>query len=295
MISKLILQILGEMVETAQKLGQASENADARSAIIRSKRKAFTALFPYVVLGEKREQNEMFDAFLRLSSAWERSGLMWHRIEPFISALLDEGSPVPSKRAAILISPYIPWWQFKENGGRLIQLLTEAASKDSDTEVVGQSIVDTLLQVACWKSPPIPAGMWSWLNKCPNLPPACSGRYWGSRRSVFRMVRALEDTEILTSYLRVVWSEWDFLMPRGFDEMCVSIEVDFIGQEKSQHRKDLLDRLDHIRRKLELGLWHMRQHKPSLKEENLHRRQVQYAKLEEILRRVDRKAITRPV
>ena len=150
----------------------------------------------------------MFDALLRLARVWERSGLMWPHIEPFLSTLLDEESPVSSKRAAILISPHIPWWR-PENRGRLIQLLTDAASGVPYTDVIGQSIVDTLLQVACWESPPIPASMWLWLNRRPNLPPACSGRYWGSKLAVVRMVRALEDPEILTSYLLAVWSEWD--------------------------------------------------------------------------------------
>ena len=281
------------MVETSQKLGGASEDADARSTMIHSRRKALTALFPYVILREKGEQDEMLDVLLCLARAWERSGLMWPHIEPFLSALLNEASPVSSKRAAILISPHIPWWRFK-NGGRLVQQLMEVASEVPYTDVVGQSIVDTLLQVACWKSPTIPAGMWAWLNKRPNLPPACSGRYWGSKQGVCKMVRALGDTELLTSYLLVVWSEWDFLMPRGFGEMCASIQEDFIGQEEGQHRKDLLDRLDHIRRELELGLEHIQQHKPSLKEGNLRHRQDQYAGLEAILRKVDREAFTGP-
>jgi len=35
------------------------------------------------------------------------------------------------------------------------------------------------------------------------------------------MVRALKDIETLKSYLLLVWSEWDFLMPRGFDEIVL--------------------------------------------------------------------------
>ena len=275
------------MVKTYQGL---AKDARARSAMIKSKRKVFTTLFPYVVSGGLGEQNKMFSAFLDLAGTWGRSGLMWPRIEPFLSTLLDEGSL--SKRAAILISPHLPWWQFR-NGGRLIQLLTEAASEVPDADdVVDQSIVDTLLQVACWKPPLIPAGMWSWLNRRPNLPPVCSGRYWGSKQAVVRMVRGLEDTEILTSYLLVVWSEWDFLMPKGFAEMCASIQEDFNGQERSQHRKVLLDRLDQITGKLESGLGDIQRDKPDLEGGNLHLWKSRYAELGEILRRVDSEAIT---
>lgn len=221
-------------------------------AMIRSKRKALTALFPHVVFREKEGLHEIFDALLHAARASGRSGLMWFYIEPFISALLDEKAPASSKRAAILISPHIPWWQL-ENGGQSIRLWAEAASIITYTDDVSQSIVDALLQIACWNSPSVPASMWSWLNRCPTLPPACSGRYWGSRQAVCKVIRALEDIETLTSYLLLVWSEWDSLMPRGFNEMCASIREDFSGKEMGYHRKRLLPRLVHVLRELELG------------------------------------------
>jgi hypothetical protein len=263
--------------------------ADTRSAVIRSKRKALTALFPYVVLRAKGGEHKMFDMFLGVVRSSERSGLMWFYIEPLLSALLDEKAPVFSKRAAILASPHVPWWQF-ENGGRLIRLWAEASSAVPYTVDVGRSVVDTLLQIACWKSPTIPAGMWSWLNKRPNLPPICSGRYWGSSQAVVEMVRALNDVETLTSYLLLVWSEWDFLMPGGFDEMCVSIQEDFSGEEMGHHRRELLRRLGHVQRELELGLG---RYKPGLKEENLLLRRDQYRRLEEVLLEVDKEATGR--
>ena len=268
-----------------------AEDTDERSTVIRSKRKALTALFPYVALREEEGQHEMFDAFLHVARASERSGLMWFYIEPLFSALLDEGAPVVLKRVAILISPHIPWWQF-EDSGRLIQVWVEAASAVPYTDDIGQSVVDTLLQIACWKSPTIPAGVWSWLNKRPDLPPACPGRYWGSSQAVFKTIRALDDIEILTSYLVLVWSEWDFLMPKGFDEMCASVREDFGGEEMGHYRKDLLDRLGHVRRELGLGLEYIQQHKPRLDEENFRLRQRQYEELREILVKVDRGVVT---
>jgi len=272
MVSWLITQKLGEMVK----------DADTRSIMIHSKRKALTALFPYVVLRVKEGDYEMFKAFLRVVRSSGRSGLMWFYIEPLLSALLDEKTPTPLKWAAILVSPHVPWWQF-EDGERLIRLWADASSAVPYMDEVGQSVVDTLLQIASWKSPTIPAGMWSWLNMRPSLPPLCSGRYWGSREAVVKMVRALNDIETLKSYLLLVWSEWDFLMPRGFDEMCTSIQEDFRGEEMNRHREDLLRRLGDIRVELGRGLEYFQRDKPELKKESLGLRQDQYEKLKEIL------------
>jgi len=269
------------------------EGPDMGSTMIRSKRKALTALFPHAVLRENEGQHEMSDAFLRAARASPRSGLMWYCIEPFLSALLDEDIPILSKRAVILVSPHIPWWQFKK-GGQLIRLWATATSEVDYTDEVGQSVVDTLLQIACWKSPPIPPRMWSWLNRRPCLPPVCSGRYWGSRQAVFKTVRALGDFEILTSYLLLVWSEWDFVMPRGFDEMCASIQEDFGGEEMSQHRKDLLEHLERVLMQLDLGLEHIRQHRPGLEEDRILLRQRQYRRLEETLLEVDKEVVDTP-
>jgi len=277
-----------------QKLREIVEDAGTRSTIIRSKRKALTALFPYVTLRTKDGEHEMFDVFLRVVRSSERSGLMWFYIEPLLSVLLDERAPVFSKQAAIMASPHVPWWQF-ENGGHLVQLWAGAYSAVPYTDDVGQSVVDTLLQIASWKSPAITDDMWLWLNKCPDLPPVCSGRYWGSNHAVFKMVRALKDTKTLTSYLLLIWSEWDFLMPRGFDEMCASIREDFSGEEMGRHRTDLIRRLSYVRRELERGLEYIQQYKPELKEENLHRRRDQYKRLQDILLEVDNETAAGPI
>jgi len=268
------------------------EATDMRSTTIRSKRKALTALLPYVVLQVKEGEHEMFDVFLRVIRSSERIGLMWFHMEPLLSALLDEKTPAVLKRVVILTSPYIPWWQF-ENGGQLIQLWEEASSAIPYTNDVGQSVVDTLLQIAYLGSPTIPASMWLRLNMRPDLPPICWGRYWGSDRPVFEMVRALKDIKTLTSYLLLVWSEWDFLI--CFDEMCASIREDFSGEEMGNHRKDLLRRLGDVQKELERGLGHIQQYKPELKEGNLRRRRDQYRRLEEILLEVDKETTNRPI
>ena len=219
-----------------RKLGEMIGDADMRSTIIYSKRKALTALFPYVVLRVKEGKHEMFNVFLRVVRSSEWSGFMWFYIEPLLSALLEE-TRIFLKRAAILVSPHLPWWKFR-NGGQLVQLWAEA---------------------------------------------------------VFEMVRALKNIETLTSYLLLVWSEWDCLMPGSLDEMYTVIREDFSGEEVGHHRKDLLCRLGHVRRELEPGLGHIRQYKPWLTEDNLRLKRDQYRRLEEILLEVDKEAIDRPI
>jgi len=260
--------------------------ADPR--LIYSKRKAITALFSHMVWLEREGRQHMFDMFFHVARASDRSGFMWHCTEPLLSAFLDEETPNFQKRTMILVSPHIPWWQLKN--GDLIQLWARAISAVPYADDIGQSVVDALLQIACWEPRPIPPDLWQWLNMRPSLPPVCTGRFWGSHKPVFKMVQALEDVETLTSYLLLIWSEWDFLMPEGFDEMCVSIREDFSGERMGYHRKDLLQRLDRILGELGLGLEHIRRYKPGLEEDGFLRRQHQYGQLKEILSEVDREA-----
>ena len=273
MIAGIITQKLKKMVE------------DANAPTISSKYEALTALFRYAALWV---DGGMLDAFKCVATSPGGSGLMQLHIVPLLSTLLDEKSPNSLKRAAILASPHVPWWQF-ENGKELIQLWAKASSAVPYTDDIGRSVVDALLQIAHSKSPTIPDGMWSWLDKRPNLPPICSGRRLGSSQAVVEMVRGLKDTKTFTSYLLLVWSEWDFLELDGFKEMC-SILEDFGGEELYHHRKDLLDRLGHVRTELKRGLRHFQHYKPGLTEDNFRDGQGQYMRLEEILLEANKKA-----
>jgi len=191
---------------------------------------------------------------------------------PF-TTLLIEGSP-PTKQAAVLASCYLPWWNFL-NDKHLIQLWATATSGVPYTDEVGQSVVDTLLQIASNGSlqPHIPVSMWLWLNKHPLLPPTCIGHWQGSTQVVLQAVRALGDKETLKSYLLLVWSEWDpihlggvhnysgqhYSHQKSLYEMCTSIREDFSGIRMRQHREDLLQWLDHVLGQLDLGLGHLQQ------------------------------------
>ena len=128
-----------------------------------------------------------------------------------------------------------------------------AISAALPTEDVVGSVVDMLLQLAAdpHLQSSIPADVWSWLNERPSLPSVCRGRYLGSGRDTVRTARAPDDIGILTSYLILVWSEWEPLDREGFTEMRISIRQDFSGVGNGYYRAELLQRLDYILGKLD--------------------------------------------
>ena len=141
---------------------------------IRRNRKAISALFPYAARQEREGRHEMLEVILQIARASTQSGFIWHRIGPLATTLLDEEGPVSPKRAMVLALPHIPW-QKLTNREYLIKLWAVAASAVPYTDDIGQSVVDTLLQITYYLgslSPHIPIGMWSWLNKRPSLYPA---------------------------------------------------------------------------------------------------------------------------
>ena len=223
---------------------------------------------------------------------------MWHWVKPPVAKLLNKGSPLPLKQAALLVSPHLPWWSFIDSK-HLIQLWAAGAWAVPYTNEIGQSVADTLLQIAfngCLR-PHIPINMWSWLNRHPFLPPVCVGRHQGSAFGVIQTVRALGNVEILKSYMLLFWSEWDPLYsgkvhrysgqhhhyPKSLHEMYVSVREDFSGVGMEYHQEDLLQRLDYILGQLDMGLEHLQQHKPSLNESNIQQMKEQYSKLKEAL------------
>jgi len=251
---------------------------------LRSGRKAITVLFPYAVWQEQDGRHEMLAIFLRAARASNYTGFAWHHVQPFVNTLLSKADP----RTLLLASPHVPWdsWIGRVD---LIRPWTAAVQKVPYTEEVGQSVVDTLLQIASEDEllPQIDADIWSWLNKKPSLPPACLGRVFGSYSHVVKAVRGLKDAEILRSYLLLVWSEWDSLWPHGFDEMCVSIREDFGRIRMGHHRTELLQRLDQVLERLDLGFEYLNQHNPNFEEHDLRAMQVQYPALRAILLEVD--------
>jgi len=226
----------------------------------------------------------MLTIFLRAARASHYTGFIWHHVQPFVSTLFNKADP----RTILLASPHVPWDSWTGRGN-LIKPWTAAVLKVPYTEEVGQSVVDTLLQIASEDEllPQIGVDVWSWLNKKPSLPPACLGRVFGSYSHVVKAVRGLKDVEIFKSYLLLVWSEWDSLWPHGFNEMCASIRDDFGKIRMGNHRADLIERLDRVLERLDLGFGYLKQQNPYLEEHDLTAMQVQYTALRAILLEVD--------
>ena len=245
-----------------------------------SKRKAISALLPYAVWEERSGQLEMLDMFLRAARASRKLYYMWHHIHQFSSTLLSKASP----RAIVLTSPHIPWY-LEPNGEDLVCQWAAAASAVPRTEETTQSVVDTLLQISPQAGllSHITVDLWLWLTKRPSLPPVCQGRYLGTCTEIIRVARGLKNIEVLKSYLLLAWSEWAPLWGGSFGEMRGSICNDFGGFGMSRHRKDLIQRLDHILKQLDGGLDYLKHHNPYLDEDHLQTMMRQYGELKAVL------------
>jgi len=244
---------------------------------IRSKRKATTALFSYVVRQEQEGGGGMMDVFLRVVK------LRLFTIGPQITTLFGKGNSDSLNRVITLVSPYAPWESREFHSDTVIRRWAAAASAVPYTEEVGRCIVDALLQISSFNflQPHIPADVWGLLKKRPPLPPFCVGRFLGTTGCVVRRVRELGDVEILKSYLLLVWSEWDVVHSEGFTDMCVLIRDDFGGIWMGGHWGELIGRLDHVLGRLDQGFGSSLQP---------HRIKKQYEELKEILLEVDKEA-----
>jgi len=256
---------------------------------LRSKRKAITTLLPYAIWLEQDGQPEILDTFLHAVRASKTLYFTWSRANQFAGTLFSEASP----RAIVLASPYI----LRKAPGRddMVQRWAAAASVVPYTEEVAQSVVEALLQIAFnHELLPHLTNIWSWLTKRPSLPPVSMGRSLGIHPNTINVVRELGDTEILKSYLLLVWSEWNRIWYKGsFDEMCASTREDFGGIGMGHHRADLIQRLDHILVQLDRGLEYLKQHNPDLNEDSVRRMGDQYGELRNILLGMNIEAIAR--
>jgi len=282
-VSSLITQRLETMVKSADQ------------ELIRSKHKAISVLFPYVVRLEQSGKQRMVDMSLRAAMALNSEEFIWHRAKPLIMRLSNTQSPLSLDWLITLASPHVSWHE-EPYDGNMVTRWAEAASALPYAEDVGKSVVDTLLHIASVDTlqPHIPVGIWAWLKEQPSLPPECSGRSRGTSGDVVRQVRALGDAEILKSYLLLVWSEWDRIddeQSGGLTEMEVSIREYFSGIEMWRHREDLIKRLDHVLEQLDRGLDHLQRHKPSLEIHDISRAKVQYNELKRVLLDVGIEAI----
>ena len=246
-------------------------------------------LFSCAIHLEQSGEHKMIDVIVLVVKI---SGTIfpWDRIGAEVAALFDESSPRSLDRAITLISPYVPWHEYT---GIAVARWAVAVSAVPYSEEVGQSVVIALLRISSQLhlQPHTPVNVWAWLKERPPLLPVCQGRSDGSSDSVVRQVRGLRDIEILKSYLLLVWSEWDYLLPDGCLEMQALIREDFGGVGMRCHRDDLIEHLDHVQEQLDRGVEYFQQHKPRILEHDIQQAKEQYEGLKNILVDVDKTAM----
>ena len=275
-----------------QKLRSMVEGADP--GLVRSKGKAISTVLPYSVFLEQGGRPEMLDAVIDAFSASNSLRPIWDHAQPYLRSLLSRPNHPSLHRAIMLTSPHTDWNNELCDESMVSRWVRSVAATSAAayTEAVGQSVVDTLLQIADVDRlrPHIPVDIWTWLKKRPSLPPVCRGRRMCTYFDVVHQIRGLEDIEILESYFLLVWSEWSWLFDSGFDEMKIAIGEDFGGIGMWRHREDLIERLDYVLGQLEQGWEFLHQSNSLVDEYGVRRAKVYYVKLKERLLEVDEKA-----
>lgn len=132
--------------------------------------------------------------------------------------------------------------------GAIVELWLATASVVPYTDGVGQSVVDTLLQMASnYKlRSHIPVFAWHWLKRQPVLGPDCQGLKCGTLSTVVLKIKNLQDIGLITSYLSIVWSEWSDLDDLGCRWMLCIIRGELCGTGAAGYQADLIQRLDHV-------------------------------------------------
>ena len=262
---------------------------------VRSKRKAISIVLPYSVFLEQSGRPETLDAVIDAFRASNLFRPMWDHAQPYLRSLLGRPNHPPLDRAIMLTSPYIDWDSELCDESMVSRWVRSVAATSAAayTEAVGQSVVDTLLQIALVyrPRPHIPVNLWTWLKKPPSLPPLCWGRRRGTDFDMVHQIRGLGDIEILKSYFLLVWSEWDWPYAHGLDEMEIAISEEFGGIGMWCHREDLIERLDYVLGQLEQGWEFLHRHNPSVKKSDVSRGKEAYGELKERLLEVDMKAM----
>lgn len=193
----------------------------------------------------------MIDVILRAakssnSKSSNTGKFMWHQVALYISRLFEKQSPTSLNRVITLVSPYAPW-EGTLNSTIAVTRWAAATSAIPYTEEVGQSVVDTLFQIAYidFLRPHIPLNIWELLKRQPSLPPMYHGMGTGGKENVVAHVRRLGDIEILKSYFLLLWTHL-YQPSSAVHVMERSIREDFGGIRMEKHRKDLVKRLDHV-------------------------------------------------
>ena len=173
-----------------------------------------------------------------------------------MAQFLETVLPISLKYATL--DAFRHWNQFLLHANdisAMTQLWIMAASALSYTNDVGQSVVDTLLQMASRSDlqPYMPELAWDWLKKRPVFNSQCLGHHVGTAENVVQMVQELGDVGLITSYLFIVWSEWSCITHWQFQLMLHLIREELSGVGVAGYRSDLIQRLDDVLPQLEPG------------------------------------------
>lgn len=197
----------------------------------------------------------MVDVVSRAAITSNSAEFVWHRIGQHITGLFDDPRPSSLNLVITLMSPHVNW-VVKLGDRNAVTKWAATASMAQHMEVVCRSVVGALLRIAPNKSPrshiPIELLMSVPKNQ-QSLPPSYPGCFCGTLLEVARFIRGLGDFDLLNSYFLLVWSEWCWVDTPGLDEMGESIREEFGGIWMRDHRKQLIERLDHVLRQLDRG------------------------------------------
>lgn len=264
--------------------------------LIRSKRKPINGLVPYAIHLARGRQQRVADLIMFAFSASHSKDHWrwpWGRIDPYITPIFNNSSPPSLNRAIIFISPYVfPIFDPYDRRAAAIRWVAAVIAVPCSEELV-PSVVQKLLEITVDNSlrPCVPLDVWVWLKKRPSLPPYCPGRWEGDWRDVAEYIRQFEDIEILTSYLFLVWSEWEDVRHWNLKSVRMLIREDLGGIGVWRNRQELIERLDQIFGQLGRGLEYLQQHDARIDEGGIQQRKEQYGELKEALLEVDRRAI----
>ena len=239
-VSNLITQKLDTMVESDD------------PGLIISKRKAINTLLPYAIFLEQIGQQGMIDAILRAAKVSDsdprnHGKFMWRHVVLYTSRLFEKRSPASLNRVITLISPFVPW-DGALNNPIAVSRWAAAASTVPYTNEVGQSVVNTLFQIAYIDllGPYIPFAMWRWMRRRPSLPPVYHGLPKGACKITLAHVRRLKDVDLLKSFFLLIWTDRCILPSTLIHEAEISIREDLTGVEAEHHREVLIERLDYV-------------------------------------------------
>ena len=209
---------------------------------------------------------------------------MWYHVVLYISRLFETQSPTSLNRVIILISPYVPWDGALNNKVAVARWAEAAKTKTIPyTEEIGQNVIDALFQIAFVDllRTHIPDHMWDWMKRRPPLPPMYQGLLEGPRSTTVAYVRTRKDIDLLKSYFLLVWTDRCVLLAGRIYEVESSIREDFVGKGMEHHRRDLMDRLDHVLDQLD--------RRSSEETPDVQEARTQYAKIRNLLVEIDEK------